>query len=44
LSKAQAPWVNVGDLSVPICIDGVRSIPGLPEYGGRTAERSSVKQ
>jgi hypothetical protein len=27
----------VGDLSVPICIDGLRSIPGLPEYGGPAA-------
>jgi hypothetical protein len=39
-----APWVYVGDPSVPICTDGVCSIPGLLEYGGPTAVGSSVKQ
>jgi hypothetical protein len=33
----------VRDPSVPICTDGVCSIPGLPEYGGPTAGVSSVK-
>lgn len=45
MSKAQAPtWVNVGEPSVPLCSDGVCSIPDLPEYSEPTAASSSVQQ